>query len=58
MFVSTHSKECLIALADAAGDNADDIVLWRTERNDSDYSVKRFAGKYFVAGIEYGEEIR
>jgi len=58
MFVSTHSKECLTALVEAAGNDTKDISLWRTEKDGSEATVKQFSGEDFKAGIEYGEEVR
>jgi len=58
MFVSTHSKECLEALVEAAGDEMDDISLWRTERNGDTFSIRQFDGEDLKAGIEYGEDVR
>jgi predicted ATPase len=59
LFVTTHSKECLEALASAAGRNYKDIALWRTERNTNDeFVVRKFSGEDFKAGIEYEEDVR
>jgi ABC-type lipoprotein export system ATPase subunit len=58
LFISTHSRECLEALAVAAGNHTSDIAIWRTERAGEEYKVIRFDGETFKAGIEYGQEVR
>jgi predicted ATPase len=58
MFVSTHSHECLEALARAAGPKTGDISLWRTQRTKDAYKIQQFEGEALRLGIEYGEEIR
>jgi AAA domain, putative AbiEii toxin, Type IV TA system len=58
MFVSTHSRECIVSLVEAAKGDVADVALWRTERRGEKFRVRRFSGEDFVAGIEYGEEIR
>jgi ABC-type transport system involved in cytochrome c biogenesis ATPase subunit len=58
-FVTTHSLECLEALAKAVDGDATDIRLWRVERGDGvQPSVKQFTGEDMVDGISYGQEIR
>lgn len=59
LFITTHSKECLEALAEAAGEDAGDVSLWRVERElDGQPTVRQFSGEELVAGIEYGQEVR
>ncbi len=59
LFVSTHSKEWLNAVADAVGDENDDIMLFRLERGPEGTSeIFQFSGDQMKAGIEYGAEIR
>lgn len=60
LFITTHSKECLEALKEAASDeDLRDISLWRIEREGEEQPVVRqFSGEVFSAGIEYGEEVR
>jgi energy-coupling factor transporter ATP-binding protein EcfA2 len=58
LFVSTHSYECLKALTIAAPERFDDMVLLRTLRSNDDFRMKRFSGKTFLAGVDYGEEVR
>lgn len=58
MLVTTHSKEWLEALVDAAGDQLDDIALWRIERGPKGSEVLQFAGDTLKAGIEFGSEVR
>jgi hypothetical protein len=58
MFTTTHSKECLEALVDAAGDSLEDIALWRIERGPDGPEVLQFSGETLRAGIEHGSEIR
>lgn len=58
MLVTTHSKEWLEALVDAAGDQLDDIALWRVERGPKGPEILHFAGDTLKAGIEHGSEIR
>lgn len=58
LFVTTHSQECLNALVMAAGEQVDDISLWRVERSDDGPSISQFTGEELQAGIEYGSEIR
>jgi predicted ATPase len=59
LFVTTHSDEWIRALIRAAGNNVDDIALWRTERGDTRQpDVFLFKGAILKDGIEYGAEIR
>jgi len=58
LFVSTHSQECLRALGEVASKRSKDITLLRTERGNGVATVKRFAGKTLMAGIQYGQELR
>jgi predicted ATPase len=58
LFLSSHSKEWLTALAEAAGKDVADISLWRIERAAAGPSIARFAGRTFKAGIEHGTDVR
>ena len=58
MIATTHSKECLDALVNAAGDKVDDISLWRIERGQDGPEVLQFSGDTLKAGIEHGVEVR
>ena len=59
LFVTTHSLECLSALARAAGRGLEDISLWRMERDNlGSPQVVQFSGNEFAAGMEYNEEVR
>ena len=58
LFISTHSRECLEALLEASGGEVNDLEIWRTEREGTKHTIRRFRGKDFQAGIEGGEEIR
>ena len=59
LFVTTHSEEWLRALINAAGNDIDDIVLWRIERADKGQpEVLYFDGDTLKSGIEYGAEVR
>jgi Fe-S cluster assembly ATPase SufC len=58
LFLSTHNEEWLAALAQVAGDETDDIALWRVIRGDDGPIVHQFAGTAFKAAEEYGGEIR
>ena len=58
LFASTHSKECLQALATAAGEDFSDIALWRLSRGETQPEFKAFSGKQLLGGIERGVEPR
>jgi AAA15 family ATPase/GTPase len=59
LFLSTHSEEWLKALVSVAGDQVDDISLWRIERSEEGRpEVFQFEGNDLKAGIEYGAEVR
>ena len=59
LFLTTHSKEWLEALSQAAGDDVRDIVLMRLERDENGRpELLKFEGADFKAGIEYNAEIR
>lgn len=55
LFFTTHSEEWLEALVEAAGDEVDDISLWRIERSKNGPVVRQFSGKQVAAGIKAGE---
>lgn len=58
MFTTTHSKEWLDALIEAAEDKVDDISLWRIERGPDGPEVLQFSGDTLRAGIEHGVDVR
>lgn len=58
LFLSTHSKEWLMSLIAAAGENVGDISLWRVERGVAGPEVRQFSGETLRAGIEHGVEVR
>lgn len=59
IFASTHSRECLEALAKAFADSEDDVSLIRVERqNTGEAIIREFVGSSFRAGIETGAEVR
>lgn len=58
VIATTHSRECLVSLANASGKNVSDIALWRTERSTEGHTVSRFSGEDFNLAMEYGQEIR
>lgn len=58
MVATTHSKEWLDALVEAAGDKIDDVALWRIERGPDGPEVLQFSGDTLRAGIEHGVEVR
>ena len=55
LFLTTHSEEWLEALVEAAGDEVDDLSLWRAERSKNGPVVRQFSGKQVAAGIKAGE---
>ena len=59
LFITTHSKECLEALASAAHNDSHDIALWRVEATKrGDPYIRQFSGEDLIAGVEYGQEVR
>ncbi|MBL8660468.1 MAG: AAA family ATPase [Rhodospirillales bacterium] len=59
MFVSTHDEEWVAALVDAAGDQINDVALWRLERVENDKRrLRQIPGNILKAGIETGGEVR
>ncbi len=58
IFTTTHSEEWLEALAEAAGEENEDISLWRMERSNEGPVIRQFSGATFKAGIETGGELR
>jgi hypothetical protein len=59
LFVTTHSDEWLTSLVGAAGNDLDDITLWRIERSDSGQpDLFQFGGPLLRDGIEQGAEVR
>jgi len=58
VFASTHSRECLQALVDAAGDDTDQVSLIRATHRDGASVLHQFAGATLRAGVEHDEELR
>jgi hypothetical protein len=59
IFLTTHSREWLAALIEAAGDNVDDIALWRLEREENGgRELFQFEGRDLKAAMEFGGEPR
>ncbi len=58
MIATTHSKECLDALVNAAYDKVYYISLWRIERGQDGPEVLQFSGDTLKAGVEHGVEVR
>jgi AAA15 family ATPase/GTPase len=59
LFVTTHSDEWIKSLVRAAGNDLDDIALWRIELNDSGQpDLFQFSGRTLRDGIEQGAEVR
>jgi ABC-type transport system involved in cytochrome c biogenesis ATPase subunit len=55
LFVTTHNDEWLKSLVAAAGDQVDDIALWRMERDKNNRPLLRqFEGEQVMIGIEAG----
>jgi energy-coupling factor transporter ATP-binding protein EcfA2 len=55
LFASSHSRECLEALADACRDNPDDVSLIRSEMRDGVAELKQFQGSTMFKTLEIGE---
>lgn len=55
LFTTTHSEEWLGTLVDAAGDDLDDIALWRMERTKEGPLLRQFTGRQAAAAIKVGE---
>ena len=58
LFITTHDEEWIEALIQAAGDDIDDIALWRIERGVNQPQVRQFFGRTFKRGVEAGGEMR
>ncbi len=58
IFVSSHSKECLQALPEVMGDNAQDFCLIRTERADEECKARCVTGTAMSAALAGGNEVR
>lgn len=59
LFLTTHSAEWLHALPAAAGNEIDDVALWRVERGDGDQpEIFQFGGTTLRDGLELGAEVR
>lgn len=58
LFITTHSREWLQALVEAAGGDTGDIALWRLEREPNGPVLFQFDGDTMKRGIEYGAEVR
>ena len=55
LFASTHSRECLEALAEACQDTPDDVSLIRTEMIEGAAVLEQFDGSAFFPGVAVGE---
>jgi ABC-type transport system involved in cytochrome c biogenesis ATPase subunit len=55
IFVTTHSEECLEALAKAIDVEKNDVSLWRASRQAGSAKFKQFFGKQVPIGIKAGE---
>lgn len=55
IIATTHNEEWLKGLVDAAGDNANDIALWRIQRENNRPVIHQFSGKQALFGIQAGE---
>jgi len=58
IFASSHSKECLQAVAKAAERNVEDFCLIRVERENGKCRLKQFSGLNFKQAIEQDIEVR
>jgi len=58
VFVSTHSRECLLALNSALDGKAKDVRLWRTENEPGNYRISEFGGEDLQIALEYDQEVR
>jgi AAA15 family ATPase/GTPase len=60
IFSTTHSYEWIRALIEAAGNDIDDIALWRLERERDEKTpiLYQFEGKTFRDSIQHGAEAR
>ncbi len=58
LFITTHNEEWLKGLIEAAGDNNNDISLWRLEQSKVGIELFQFSGDDLKAGLEYGAEVR
>ena len=58
IFASTHSNECLQALADVSSEWLGDVSFIRAERNGAESTIREFSGQDLVDGLEFGEEVR
>lgn len=58
MLATTHSKEWLDALVEAAGKQIDDVAVWRVEGGPDGREILQFSGDTLKAGVEHGVEVR
>jgi predicted ATP-dependent endonuclease of OLD family len=58
VFASTHSQECLKALAKVVKGNETDFNLLHAERDKDGISVTQVEGEFFEDAIEQGFEVR
>ncbi len=60
LFLTTHSLEWLRALISVAGDDTDDMSIWRVERDEEDGwpTLVQHDGRTFKDAIEYGTDLR
>jgi len=58
LFLSTHSEECLLALAEFAKDKADQFSLLQTSNAGGKCEVRHVSGTDFEAALQEGVEVR
>jgi hypothetical protein len=58
VFASTHSLECLQAIAEAATGQEDQFCLLRTINENGQCVVRQFAGQQFIGAIHDDIEVR
>jgi predicted ATPase len=58
LFVTTHSRECLAALADVMRSHEDEFRLIRGESVRNDHTLTLFSGKQFEAALAQEIEVR
>jgi len=55
LIVTTHNEEWLESLFQAAGNEVEDIGLWRIERSQGGPVVRQFSGRQAAAALKVGE---
>ena len=58
VFVTTHSKDCIEAFANAANDSPDEGMLTRLERHGEKIVAKSIAEDMLVEAVNYEVEVR